>query len=83
MNDIPWDGIVLTEFRNLAHLTEFEDAVLQDWVCDRSIVQSHFCHYVSSRTVDRAKRRIRAKYDAVQPFSPLLPKRMKQEIPPS
>jgi FixJ family two-component response regulator len=82
MNDIVWDNIKLAEFRHLAHLTEREDAVLQDWADDMSIVQTHFARNISTRTVDRTRNRIREKYDAVQPFTPLLPKRHRN-IPPS
>ena len=75
MNDIPWDKIVLSEFRYLACLTELEDKILQDWADGKSPVKSSMDRNVSERTVGEMRLRIRKKYDAVQPYSPLLPKR--------
>lgn len=87
MNDIPWDNIVLAEFRSLAKLSPEENMVLQDWADDKSVVQTHFARNLSTRTVDRIRSRIRTKYDAVQPFSPLLPQRSTPKkhkyLPPS
>lgn len=82
MNDIVWDDIKLAEFRRLAHLTDRETVVLQDWADDKSIVQTYFARNISTRTVDRTRNRIREKYDAVQPFTPLLPER-RRTLPPS
>ena len=50
-------------------------AVLQHWADSKSIVESSFLLSVSPRTVDRIRDRIRYKYDAVQIYTPLLPKR--------
>lgn len=73
---------MLAEFRSLARLSPEEDKVLQDWADNKSVVQTHFARNISTRTVDRIRNQIRVKYDAVQPFTPLLPKR-RQNLPPS
>ena len=75
MNDIVWDNIMLKEFRSLARLSSDEEKVLQHWADSKSVVESSFLLNVSPRTIDRIRDRIRFKYDAVQIYTPLLPKR--------
>lgn len=75
MNDIVWDNIMLKEFRSLARLSPDEEKVLQHWADSKSVVESSFLLSVSPRTIDRIRDRIRYKYDAVQIYTPLLPKR--------
>lgn len=76
MNDIPWNKIILTEFRALACLTPEEDTTLQDWADGKSIVGTSMSRNISTRQVDKLRHQIRQKYDAVQMYSPLLPMRM-------
>ena len=76
MNDIPWNKIIVDEFRYLARLTEDEDKILQDWEAGYSVTKSARVRNMSPRQVDRNRNQIRRKYDAVQPFTPLLPKRI-------
>lgn len=76
MNDIPWNKIIVDEFRYLARLTEDEDKILQDWEAGYSVTKSARVRNMSPRQVDRNRKQIRRKYDAVQPFTPLLPKRI-------
>lgn len=76
MNDIVWNKIILDDFRFLARLTEEEDVILRDWEAGYSITKSARLRNMSPRQVDRNRNQIRKKYDAVQPFSPLLPKRI-------
>ena len=78
MNDIPWNKIILAEFTALACLTPEENTVLLDWISGKSVVQTHMERNMSTRRVDTLRHQIRRKYDAVQPFSPLLPKRAKK-----
>ena len=75
MNDILWDEIILDDFRHLACLTADEEKILQDWKAGDSVTKSARKQSMSSRQVDRLRNQIRRKYDAVQPFTPLLPKR--------
>ena len=78
MNDIQWNKIILAEFTALACLTPEENTVLLDWISGKSVVQTHMERNMSTRRVDTLRHQIRQKYDAVQPFSPLLPKRAKK-----
>ena len=75
MNDIPWNKIILDDFRYLASLTQEEEEVLQDWAAGRTVVNTSMRRNLSIRQVERIRNQIRRKYDAVQPFTPLLPKR--------
>ena len=77
MNDIQWNKIVLEEFRYLACLSTDENMVLQDWADGKSIVDISMKRNISTRQIDRVRNQIRIKYDAVQPYTPLLPERLK------
>ncbi len=77
MKDLQWDTIMLAEFRKLAILTDDEDKVLSGWSCGKSIPCIGMKYGMSDRTVSRCLESIRQKYDAVQIYSPLLPKRKK------
>lgn len=74
-NDILWNKIMLREFRDLACLSEDEDAVLQDWADGKSVVSTSMRRNMSTRRVDELRQRIRARYDDVQIYTPLLPPR--------
>ena len=75
MNDIPWNRIVLDEYRSLCPPTEEEDKVLTDWARGKSVVHTAMTHNMSTRLVDKIRCQIRSKYDAVQIYTPLLPAR--------
>lgn len=79
MNDIPWNKIALAEFRSLACLSDEEDIVLQDWADGKSVVNTSMARSMSTRQVDKLRNQIRKKYDAVQIYTPLLPKRQQEE----
>lgn len=76
MNDILWNKISLAEFRSLACLTEEEDKVLEDWAYGRSVVSTSMRCNMSTRQVNRVRDQIRAKYDDVQIYTPLLQQRV-------
>lgn len=73
--DIPWDNVMLAEFRQLACLTEDEDKILTAWAKGWSNVKMADRLSMSERTVSRHLESIRQKYDAVRIYSPLLPPR--------
>ena len=75
MKDIMWDRIMLEEFRKLACITEDEDKILTAWSKGWSIVKMAMTFNIAERTVSRILDSIRAKYDAVEIFTPLLPAR--------
>lgn len=77
MNDIQWNKITLAEFRSLACLSQDEDVILQDWSNGKSVVNTSITRNISTRQVERVRNQIRIKYDAVQPYTPLLPDRLK------
>lgn len=79
MNDIPWNKIALSEFRSLACLSGEEDVVLQDWADGKSVVNTSMTRSMSNRQVDKLRNQIRKKYDAVQIYTPLLPKRQQEK----
>lgn len=76
MKDIVWDKIMLRELESLASLTEEERIVLHDWAKGKSIVSTAMGYHMSERKVNNLRASIRAKYDSVQQFTPLLPKRI-------
>lgn len=75
MNDIMWNKISLAEFRSLACLSDEENVILQDWADGKSVVNTSMNRNISTRQVDKVRNQIRMKYDAVQIYTPLLPKR--------
>lgn len=75
MTDIRWNKIMLREFESLACLTDDEKEVLRDWAHGKSIVSSAMRLHMGETKVKDIRKSIRAKYDDVQPYTPLLPKR--------
>ena len=78
MKDILWNTIILDEFIRLAAPTEFEIHIIKSRMADRSRVQQSFDFSRSLPRVDAAIKSIRQKYDAVQPYSSILPPRKKK-----
>lgn len=76
MRDIMWNAVMLREFSSLACLSEEEKIVLYDWAHGKSIVNTSMIHHMSERKVKEIRHVLRDKYDAVQIYSPLLPKRV-------
>lgn len=75
MRDILWNKIMLREFEALACLSDEEAEVLHDWAHGKSIVYTSMrCHMGETKVKD-IRRTLREKYDAVQPYTPLLPER--------
>lgn len=76
MKDIQWNKIMLREFESLACLSEDETAVLHDWAIGKSIVSTAMnCHMGETKVKD-IRKVLREKYDKVQIYTPLLPKRV-------
>ena len=76
MRDIMWNSVMLKEFESLACLSEEEKIVLHDWAHGKSIVQTSMNHHMSERKVKEIRHVLRDKYDSVQIYTPLLPKRV-------
>ena len=77
MKDILWNTVILDEFIRLAVPTEFEVQIIRSRMADQSRVQQSFEFSRSLPRVDAAIKSIRQKYDAVQPYSAILPPRKK------
>ena len=79
MKDILWNKIMLNEFIELALLTETEEKILRTRIAGWSRVKQSMEYNLSLQTVDRIIKTINQKYDQVQPYSTVLPKRIKKE----
>lgn len=75
MRDIRWNKIMLREFESLTCLTDDEKEVLHDWAHGKSIAQSAMSLHMGETKVKDIRKVLREKYDDVQPYTPLLPKR--------
>ena len=73
--DIEWNMIMVREFEYLGCLSEEERIVLYDWASDRNLTETRMQHSICEAKAKEIRSRLRRKYDAVQPFSPLLPPR--------
>lgn len=80
MKDIVWNKIILDEFIKLAILTETEEKILRTRIAGWSRARQAMEFNMSISTVDCLIKMINQKYDMVQPYSDILPKRKKKEI---
>jgi hypothetical protein len=76
MNDLVWDKRMLGAFIALAYLTEEEEIVLREWANGKSIAYTTVHHNMCDTKVKDIRKTLREKYDAVQIYTPLLPKRI-------
>ena len=58
-----------------ACLTEEETIVLMDWAKGKSIANTSVMHHMSTSKVDKIRRRLRDKYDGIQSYTDLPPRR--------
>lgn len=72
---VPWNKIILETFISLAVLTDEEEKILRTRVMGWTITKQAMTFGMSTAAVNRIIRRLKAKYDSVQPYSPLLPPR--------
>lgn len=72
---VPWNTIIYDEFVKLGSLNEFEQRLLRDRMRGISRVEMSILYSVSVATVDRTVKRLKVKYDKVQPYSDKLPPR--------
>lgn len=75
MKDIVWEKIMVRELESLVYLTDEEQIVLHDWANGKSITFTSMRRHMSERKINNLRNSIRAKYDSVQIYTPLLPKR--------
>lgn len=72
---VPWNKIILEEFIRLGSLTKDEEEVMRTRVAGWSRVKQSMELGMSIAKIDRIINRLKAKYDHVQPYSPILPPR--------
>ncbi len=70
-----WTRVIVEEFIRLGNLTEFEEEVLRTRTAGWTRTKQSNELNVSMSTIDRTIKLLKAKYDAVQPYSTILPVR--------
>ena len=75
MKDIQWNKIMLREFESLTCLSDEEKEVLHDWAYGKSVVHTSMRCNMGATKVKDIRKTLREKYDGVQAYTPLLPKR--------
>lgn len=75
MVDLLWNSKMLGAMQAHACLTEEETIVLMDWAKGKSIANTSMMHHMSTSKVDKIRRRLREKYDGIQPYTDLPPRR--------
>ena len=75
MRDIQWNRITVDEYVFLCQPDDQEMAVLSCWAAGESVAYTAYQTHMSDSSVEKIRARIRQKYDAVQPYTPLLPER--------
>lgn len=71
MMDILWNSRVLGAMQAHACLTEEETQVMMDWANSRSVAYTALTRYMSESKVDKIRKRLRVKYDGIQPYTDL------------
>lgn len=74
-HQVIWTKIILEEFIELANLDETEEMIMRTRAAGWTRTEQSMKLCLSLATVDRAIKRLKAKYDQVQPYSVLLPPR--------
>ena len=75
MNDLLFNSKVLGAMQAHACLTEDETIVLMDWAKGRSIANTAMTHHMSDSKVDKIRTRLRMKYDGIQAYADLPPRK--------
>ena len=75
MNDLLFNSRLLGAMSEHACLTEEEKIVLDDWANGKSIANTSMMHHMSESTVNRIRRRLRQKYDGIQGYANLPPRK--------
>lgn len=74
-HQVPWNKVIYDEFVRLGGLTEEEQQIMmtrmQGWTITKQSMEFH----MSVSKVNRIIKRLKVKYDNVQPYSDLLPQR--------
>lgn len=74
-HQVLWTKIIVEEFISLAFLTEEEEAVMRTRAAGHTITEQSIELNMCKRKIDYIIAKLKKKYDAVQPYSVLLPPR--------
>lgn len=74
---VPWNKIILDEFVELALLTEDEQKIMRTRIAGWTRVKQSMEFGMSLSSIDRTIATLKRKYDGVQKYSNVLPKRKK------
>lgn len=77
--EVSWNRIIYDEFVRFALLTDFEKEVLKTRLQNKTIIEQSLLLHCSKSTIDRTIKKLKKKYDEVQPYSDILPKRRTSE----
>ncbi len=72
---VPWNKIIVEEFIKLATLSDDEINILKTRALGWTITKQSMTFGISESTINRIVYRLKLKYDAVQPYSDILPPR--------
>lgn len=75
MNDLLFNSRLLGAMSEHACLTEEEKNVLKDWADGKSVAKTSMDRNISDSTVYRIRNRLRMKYDSIQCYADLPPRR--------
>lgn len=70
-----WTSIIIEEFLRLGNLTKEEEMIFRTRCDGWTITKQSMTFHMSKSKIDGIIRDLKMKYDAVQPYSPILPKR--------
>ena len=74
-HQVMWTKIIVEEFIRLACLTKEEEAVMRTRAAGHTITEQSIELNMCTRKIDYIIAKLKKKYDAVQPYSVLLPPR--------
>lgn len=72
---VPWNKIILEEFISLASLTQDEEAIMRTRVAGWTITKQSIELGMSVSKINFIIKRLKKKYDLIQPYSAILPPR--------
>ena len=75
MNDLLFNSRLLGAMSEHACLTEDEEKVLKAWASGWSIAKTARLCSMDGSTVNRIRKRLRIKYDGIQPYTDLPPRK--------
>ena len=75
MNDLLFNSRLLGAMSEHACLTEEEEKVLKAWAAGASVAKTARLCNMDDSTVNRIRKRLRIKYDGIQPYTDLPPRK--------